>query len=191
MNVYLLRYNSGQPKAQDASIQRALSLKLLDYAMKRETGAPAGRRAHTEKGKPYIRNCPVKFNISHTEGMVAVAVGKGEIGADVEKIGEFSQRLARRVLTEKEYTRVTSSENPAVEFYLLWTFKEAFVKFIGSGLSYPLKKATLDEGESVLSVYPELKIVSFAEDGYAFTFIEEGGNHINFIKLDHSLFIDS
>lgn len=137
----------------------------------------------TDKGKPYIKNSSVKFNVSHTNGMILIVTGSGEIGCDVERMKEFSMKTAKRISTENEYEKILKSIDQKRTFFSLWTFKEAFVKFLGTGLSYSLKKATLDEDMSITMVYPELKIFTMVDGDYVLTAIENHGEDINIIKL--------
>lgn len=54
-------------------------------------------------GKPHFKSCDsIHFNISHCEGMVVCALSDQEIGIDVEKIQNFTESMAKKILTEKE-----------------------------------------------------------------------------------------
>ncbi|MEG1427811.1 MAG: 4'-phosphopantetheinyl transferase superfamily protein [Oscillospiraceae bacterium] len=133
-------------------------------------------------GKPYFKELSLHFNMSHTEGFVACVIGKGEVGVDCERIRTYHPRLASRVCTENERKRL--QENFPEEFFRLWTFKEAFVKFLGSGLRYPLQNVTLDEERSVFAVYPKLKILQTTLCGTVLCAMENGGTEINLSMVD-------
>lgn len=99
-----------------------------------------------QHGRPLLRaRTPVAidFNVSHCHGMAALAVVRGgRIGVDVEAhtgisdlrdvvpsvMGERERALLQN-LTDTDFTRA---------FYGSWTRKEAIVKAIGVGLSYPV-----------------------------------------------------
>ncbi|MER0238787.1 4'-phosphopantetheinyl transferase superfamily protein [Fulvimarina sp. MAC8] len=84
------------------------------------------------------------FNLSHTRGLVALAVGLSQdIGVDVEAItrGAPDHDIARRFFTEDEadWIDAGADEGERTErFFALWTLKEAYIKARGMGLSLPL-----------------------------------------------------
>ena len=83
------------------------------------------------------------FNITHTEGVVVMAVSRsGPVGVDVERVGRPMDYLgmSRRFFAEIEAESVrNSSEAERSElFYRIWTLKEAYVKAIGKGLAHAL-----------------------------------------------------
>ena len=83
------------------------------------------------------------FNITHTEGVVVMAVSRsGPVGVDVERVGRPMDYLgmSRRFFAEIEAEAVRNgSEAERSElFYRIWTLKEAYVKAIGKGLAHAL-----------------------------------------------------
>lgn len=113
---------------------------VFDYAV-RDNGLDREQIKITKgaHGKPYIEGDPFYFSISHCKGLVLVAVGDAEVGADCEKIRPHDLRVLERVANENEKQRIMSSSDKAREFFRLWTMKEAYVKMIGTGIGYPLK----------------------------------------------------
>ena len=98
------------------------------------------------RGKPYLVDAPpgLQFNLSHTEGFCLVGVTRGAaIGVDVERVratDDMSQ-LVRHCFSPAEQ-RAFDAVPPADRcraFFKGWTRKEAFIKAIGDGLSYPLQ----------------------------------------------------
>ncbi len=77
-------------------------------------------------GKPYLVGNPVYFNLSHTADTVAVAVAHQQVGLDLEapKARECPALMKRLSDKEKEE-----------DFFLLWTAKEAYVKYRGESLA--------------------------------------------------------
>ena len=99
-----------------------------------------------ENGKPYIKNLPVFFNISHSEDFVVCAVSDEEIGIDIEKIRYINPSVAKKFFTKDEIKYVFGEKEPdsfkdnmpedvMFRFSEVWTYKEACVKFTGKGLS--------------------------------------------------------
>lgn len=95
--------------------------------------------SYTEKGKPFLTNSALNFNLSHTEDMIIYAVSAKKIGIDIEKNDKKVkyEELAKRFFCTSEYQLIkqVSQEEKAILFYQFWTAKEAYLKAIGLGLS--------------------------------------------------------
>ncbi|TQV85984.1 4'-phosphopantetheinyl transferase family protein [Aliikangiella coralliicola] len=98
-------------------------------------------------GKPFISNSeivkPVRFNISHTDKLVTIAVTSNqEVGVDVEYLPRLGKMLeiANRFFSPKETEHLFAlpPEKRKNRFFDLWTLKEAYIKACGMGLSIPL-----------------------------------------------------
>ena len=92
-----------------------------------------------ENGKPYLKNCPYNFSISHSGDYVAVAVSKAQIGVDIEKIRELDLKIINQISSEKDLEYFDNSSDKKDTFFKIWTFKEAFVKKTGEGISSKIK----------------------------------------------------
>jgi 4'-phosphopantetheinyl transferase len=86
---------------------------------------------------------PLRFNLSHTRGMLAMAVALGhDVGVDVEgttrDVGDA--RLARRFFAGSEADDVSArdGDDRRERFFAYWTLKEAYIKARGLGLAIPL-----------------------------------------------------
>jgi 4'-phosphopantetheinyl transferase len=98
-------------------------------------------------GKPVlhtpIADPRLHFNLSHSHGAIACAVALGrQVGVDVEYAArqvEFLE-LAERYFAPAEiaHLRGLTGDARQAAFFAIWTLKEAFVKAIGHGLTYPL-----------------------------------------------------
>lgn len=113
--------------------------------------APADWRfAPNHYGRPRIINagrehCGLCFNISHTQGLIAVGVTwHRELGVDVEHVRarEVSLDIADRFFARAEVAELAlvPPERRQDRFFEYWTFKEAYVKARGAGLSIPLEQ---------------------------------------------------
>jgi 4'-phosphopantetheinyl transferase len=103
-------------------------------------------------GKPSLADeVGIHFNLSHTSGLVALAVSYTAVGIDIEAMG--SAALGRDVLQ----SILTISEGAALErvadweraFLALWTAKEAVIKAEGKGLSLPLYEIAIEENSAL------------------------------------------
>ena len=121
---------------------------------------PYGRPELTEHppGVPDLR-----FNVSHTKGLVACAVTVGrEVGVDVEFIHrELTYQVPERFFSSQEVADLRAlprRQQPQV-FFDYWTLKESYIKARGLGLALPLGQFTflLPPGRApVICFAPEL-----------------------------------
>jgi 4'-phosphopantetheinyl transferase len=89
----------------------------------------------------------VHFNLSHTRGMVAVAVAPFEIGIDVEPLDRgVNLAIANHYFCPEEIAWLSNLPGPrqGEGFIRLWTLKEAFIKATGLGLSQGLDSFWFD-----------------------------------------------
>lgn len=98
-------------------------------------------------GRPEILDRPagvpdLRFNLSHTDGLIACAVTIGrEVGVDVEHINRhLTHDVAGRFFAPAEVSdlkRLPEDDQERV-FFDYWTLKEAYIKARGFGLALPL-----------------------------------------------------
>ncbi len=104
-------------------------------------------------GRPDIRpgqcDAPLRFNLSHTRGLVAVAVSLDrDIGVDVEHVRPraLSLDVADRYFAPTEVTALRAQPAGAQRdrFFTYWTLKESYIKARGMGLALPLDQFAFD-----------------------------------------------
>lgn len=97
--------------------------------------------AENSHGKPLLVDGP-PFSLSHSAEMMLLAIGDAEIGCDVEWIDPALdwQPLAATFFTRAERAALAALPPDAARraFFACWARKEAFVKALGLGLSWPL-----------------------------------------------------
>lgn len=107
-------------------------------------------------GKPALKfpTLELYFNISHSANLGLIAISDiAEIGIDVEKHKKIKtiDKIADRFFsqTEKEVLLKLPGKHKLEGFFNCWSRKEAFIKSIGRGLSFPLKlfDVTLKPGD--------------------------------------------
>ena len=92
--------------------------------------------------KPFLaKNNEVHFNVSHSANRAVIAIAKQAVGIDVEflKTGFEYQSIAEYAFSETESVHLQKSNHPYLDFFRLWTRKEAFLKGLGKGLINDLK----------------------------------------------------
>jgi 4'-phosphopantetheinyl transferase len=154
----LARYRSLLSPDEAARLERFMLAKdrhqgLIARALVRTTLSryadvrPADWQFTTNRyGRPEIAgpvNASLRFNLSHTRGLVACAVAwEREVGVDVENLerpGEYVH-LAQRFFAPGEAAHVASLpvEQQREVFFDYWTLKESYIKARGMGLALPL-----------------------------------------------------
>jgi len=137
------------PEGKEGEISRYFIQSLASFYLKRD---PSTLEFHCgEKGKPFLAKTDLRFNLSHTGGLIACSFAKREVGIDVEKTdtspcGRDRYRLlAQRFFSRKErqYLQSRRSENWPLEFLRIFTRKEAYIKACGKGLSLPFTQFTV------------------------------------------------
>jgi 4'-phosphopantetheinyl transferase len=98
----------------------------------------------TGLGKPRVQGSDLHFSLSHSGGVALYVFGRdSEIGCDIEwRRPELAKEgLAERFFSDRELQSLRAVPRSCwVEaFFNCWTRKEAFVKALGFGVSYPLK----------------------------------------------------
>lgn len=116
-----------------------------------ETGNDPARLAFTitAHGKPMLTDGP-SFSLSHSGEMMMLAIADRAIGCDIERIDADLDwpPLARSFFARDEITALESLPDATARaaFFACWSRKEAFVKALGLGLSYPLDAFTVSVG---------------------------------------------
>jgi 4'-phosphopantetheinyl transferase len=150
-------------------------------------------------GKPDIsadiRCPPMKFNLSHTDGMSVVAVTlNADCGVDVENIKRRSRMLAvaERMFAEVEVSALRSCDDASMQarFFDYWTLREAYVKAIGTGIGGSSRDFyfTVDEQEQgdrearlhFVELEPKDKV------SWRFTLLKPSLEHVIAVSVEHA-----
>lgn len=134
---------------------------LLDIGLSifglREKDMTYGRNAY---GKPYFLNAPeIRFNISHSGSMVAVAFSGREVGCDIEDVVDADIALAGRFFSRDEYEELLAekdSDRRNRAFFRLWTMKESYMKAKGMGLSLPPESFSVNKIKDFSFLSPDI-----------------------------------
>jgi 4'-phosphopantetheinyl transferase len=119
--------------------------------------APAAVRfSNNEQGKPAIVGVTeagdLRFSYSHSADVALLAVTLGrEVGVDLEQHRAMPDalQLASAFFAPAEVVALKQLPEPELEsaFFDCWTRKEAFIKALGLGLSFPLNAFVVSLGE--------------------------------------------
>lgn len=172
---------------------------ILRHLLSLYTGLEPGQVEiqYAQNGKPFLPGMDgpsgIRFNLSHSGGIAVYAFCRGrEVGLDIElqRPLEELDSIAKRNFSGREYATLGSlPEQDRLEaFYLCWTRKEAFIKAIGQGISFPLQQfdVSLTPGEpaQLQTVYGSQETARrwsmldlTIADGYAAALVIEGSGY--------------
>ena len=97
-------------------------------------------------GKPFFADCPLYFNLSHSNHMAMCVIADCPVGCDIEAISCADMDIAKRFFSKAEFQSLCLCP-PGKQrdnlFYRLWTLKESFIKCKGDGLNTALSSFTI------------------------------------------------
>jgi 4'-phosphopantetheinyl transferase len=124
-----------------------------------------------ENKKPFLKNTPLFYNISHSGDRIILAVSPSEVGIDIEIINpDFDFKDILTDYFSREEADFIQQNRSYERFFLIWTRKEAFTKATGKGLNEYIKYIPcLDgvqsaDGDTVLSA-TDMYVTSFGLPG--------------------------
>ena len=129
------------------------------------------RVQRTPDGKPYIPDSGIFVGVTHTDKLVIIAIDSENLGIDCEDASRkvtSKERIADKYYSLKETTYVfengISDEESDLRFLEIWVKKEAYVKFLGTGIkdmkncdTFSLKGSfeKADYGNNIIYIYKE------------------------------------
>lgn len=131
-----------------------------------------------KRGKPFVQDSEIKFNISHKKNVAVVAVAKNcEIGVDIEDLEkkfDYNKIVKRFFLTEeKEFLRGADNQERWNKFLRIWTLREAVVKALGKSMALSINKVSILFSDrkitGIKTSYTDLNLffkISFVLDHY-------------------------
>ena len=148
--------------------------------------------AANDYGKPILHPAVcapgLHFNLTHSRGAVVLAVSNGrEVGVDIEerlrKVEYLA--LAERFFAHAEWQHLRGLPEAqlAEAFFAIWTLKEAFVKGIGRGLSFPLDAFCFDlEVNRLIRFRP---LADFVSPDWHFQQFDLSDHHCGAVAVHH------
>ena len=118
---------------EDAKKQSQAGKALLDFVLRDYYNMDEYALCRDGRGKPYIEGDPVFFNISHSAGIVALAVSDGAVGIDTEPVRDIRREVVKR------FTGVDSESE--TERLFAWLCYGSYGKMTGEGIGVPEPKA--------------------------------------------------
>lgn len=121
----------------------------------------------------------LRFNLSHTRGLIALGVGRGfSLGVDVEHLErQPALAVAKRYFSSVEAAELASldPEPQAQRFFEYWTLKESYIKAHGKGIAHTLDGFSFDfPSENMLRLTVDAKLDDDAQRWRFWQFQLEG-----------------
>ncbi len=92
------------------------------------------RVERSAQGKPFFSpECGVYFSVSHAKGIWACVFANAPVGLDVECQRKCNETMIARRFFHPEEARLIERQ-PSL-FFGIWTAKESYVKFTGTGIT--------------------------------------------------------
>lgn len=120
-------------------------------------------------GKPRLCGEGLCFNLSHSGDYAACAVSSAPVGVDIQKSGARTESVARRVFLPEELRRIEHSEDQDACFAMLWSLKESYLKYLGTGLRRGMNSFTVSVdggGHARVAGDDSCRMRHWAENGY-------------------------
>lgn len=159
--IYLLENPEGYP-------QRDLARMLLAYGLYQEYQIRERAVIETAPlGKPYLPEYPqIHFNYSHSREGILCGIYTEEIGVDIERIIPCKERLAARVCHPNELRLLEESQDRDRMMTAIWTAKESYVKYLGTGIRSDLRQIDLSGALTEHEMVGECYLHSLIEENY-------------------------
>lgn len=122
MEIFIAQMNHLTSKKE----KRAFSHDLLQQILRQKLASDF-EIIRPQNQKPYLKNHPLYFNISHSHNLVAIAIAPFEVGIDVE----YMKKRDFRALSLHHFNKAIANK---IEFYKYWTAFEAGLKLYGESI---------------------------------------------------------
>lgn len=142
------------------------SERFTKFILAKYYNIPDAEFAKTINGKPYLKNDKVFFNASHSKGLLALAVGKKEVGLDIESLSGKPRPAELNKFTLREKYEIMT----LADFYIHWTARESYIKYVAGSLASMWRRVEF-YGKHVyfLNKPADVNVIQFTLDGYAFS----------------------
>lgn len=149
--MYLYLYEPYQGGAEGRKRTETLVRRSAEWYIREERmhlGTVSPMILRTEKGKPYFKEVPVEFSVSHTGRLWVCLMDREPVGVDIQYMRKCRrEQIAERYFTpdEQEYAAAMGESG----FFQIWTRKEAYVKFTGEGINEGMKEVSTLRNDEV------------------------------------------
>lgn len=95
----------------------------------------------TQYGKPHFKNIEtIHFNLSHSTNAVCCGISNHNIGVDIQESISDYENILEMVMSDREISQIKEAKDPSQLAAKYWSLKEAYVKYLGTGLTEEIKR---------------------------------------------------
>lgn len=135
-----------------------------------------------ERGKPLLKDSDIFFNISHCDKGILCSISTQDTGCDIQDYSKDILEIKESILSSKEKICVDEEgrsfekkdgadfiRKQIKEITRIWTLKEAYGKYYGTGLAYEFKDEDFSfiDSNNGWQNYKELRVFSREFENYA------------------------
>ena len=126
-------------EALDGRTGHCVAYELLGRLYRQRFGEDMPKVSRTPGGKPYFPGKEIYFSVTHTPRHAFCVLSSRPVGVDAEEADRpVNPRLAKHILSEREYARYLQAPDPRRALLTFWVLKEAAAKCTGEGIrGYP------------------------------------------------------
>ena len=129
-SVYVFFIQEQNPRTSEARIIQCARMASVYLSVSLEQSPSIQRSAC---GKPFFKNNPLFFSISHSGSYWLAAFASFPVGADIQEHRPCNMELISRRFHEKEQLWL-AEHGEAEYFFRIWAAKESYVKLLGTGI---------------------------------------------------------
>ena len=143
-----------------------------------------------ENKKPYFKNENIYFNGTHTSDLFAAVMSEdynvGKVTEKIKKRDFFN--IAKEYFYESEIKYLETTHKLEIDFFTIWTIKEAYIKMLGKTI-FDIKNAPeVDLIERVIKNADDIFFASFIlDDSYIISICLNTKNEVNLSLQDFNL----
>lgn len=134
----------------------------------------------SSNGKPFIKDLPYYFNLSHCQECFVIGLSKYKIGVDVETLDRPVEiyKMSEFLFSERELIEFNAlNTNLQKEaFTNAWTRKEAFVKANAGNMNFPLSQLEISFAPGQKAILKNTKWSIFEKNNWSIKSIELNNN---------------
>ena len=139
LELKYIEYDEKMSPKERRNLEHNVAYTLLASMLHKHFSIVSPNILKNENGKPYVNIDGVHFSLSHTHGLAVCVVADTPVGVDCERIqtksGTETQKFAKRFFVENEFISLEKGNFSSLDFYKVWTAKEATIKKRGSNMS--------------------------------------------------------
>lgn len=128
--------------------------------------------SRNKNGKPITDTCKTNFNISRSENIAVIAFSNdSEIGIDIEKVSKDKIFSKLDIFFSESEIEKIQNDKSLETFFKLWTRKESFLKFLGTGIVDNANEISLATDRNKI----ETELYFQSDEAYVNSFIISNG----------------